>query len=55
MARINKLGTPYLGLPTLSDEEIAETKAYIKDKGISAKELLVYLLRRHLKSLRDAS
>lgn len=46
MARTNKLGTPYLGLPTLSVEEIRLIKKYLAVRGLSAKEYFVYLLRQ---------
>lgn len=46
MARKNKLGTPYLGLPTLSLEEVKLIKRYLAKRSLSAKEYMVYLLRQ---------
>lgn len=46
MARINKLGTPYLGLPTLEPDEVKRIKRYLKWRKLSAKAYLVYLLRK---------
>lgn len=48
MARKNKLGTPFLGLALEKPEE-KEIKAYLKKEGISAKQLMRYLLRKFLK------
>jgi hypothetical protein len=46
MARTNKLGTPYLGLPTLKRDEVKLIKRYLAVRGLSAKEYMVFLLRQ---------
>lgn len=48
MARTNKLGTPYLGLPALTPAEVKQIKRYLTKRKLSAKDLLVYLIRKEL-------
>jgi hypothetical protein len=48
MARHNKLGTSFCSLELEAHEEKV-IKLYLKDKGISAKHLLRFLIRKHIK------
>lgn len=48
MAKDNKKGTPYLGLGLEKTEE-DRLRKYLKDKDISAKQLMRMLIRKLLK------
>jgi len=52
MARKNKLGTSFCSLALELQEEV-EIKKYLEDKDISAKQLLRYLIRKHLKEIKS--
>lgn len=54
MARKNKLGTSFCSLQ-LEIQEEKEIKLYLEQKDISAKQLLRYLIRKHLKEIKTKS
>ncbi len=52
MARPNKKGNSFCSLQLEKSEE-EQIKKYIEQKDISAKQLLRYLIRKHLKELKE--
>ena len=48
MARKNRLGTPYLGLYPVKDPMTKRIKARLKEKNVTAKYWLRYLIRKEL-------